>query len=151
MTNLEWYKQKIANMSIEEFAQMLANPDDMFDCNMCHLYIDNECRATSSEECFDGIARWLKSNYAPICHAEEKQETITKVHMMCSCGGEYFEEVNTELCIGYKHRCSQCGHVMTFERVYPYLNTDYDRSVVQNTTVRAKTIAETINPFEGDF
>lgn len=151
MTNLEWYKQKIANMSIEEFVQMLANPDDMFNCNVCHLYIDNECRATSSEECFDGIARWLKSNYAPTCHAEAKQETITKVHMMCSCGGEYFEEVNTELCKGYKHRCSQCGHVTTFERTYPYLNANYDKSVVQNTTAQSKTITETINPFEGDF
>ena len=151
MTNLEWYKKKIVNMSITEFAQMLANPDDMFNCNVCHLYIDNKCVAASSEECFDGIARWLKSNYAPTCHTEEKQETVTKVHMMCSCGGEYLEEVNTELCIGYKHRCSQCGHVMTFERAYPCLNTDYYKFIAQNSTLRAITTSQTTNPFEGDF
>lgn len=151
MTNLEWYKKKIANMSIEEFVQILANPDDMFDCNMCHLYIDNECRATSSEECFDGITRWLKSNYTPACHVEEKQETVTKVHMMCSCGGEYFPVTETECSTWIKHACTKCGHVMTFERAYPYLNKVYDQSVAQNIIAQAKIISQITNPFEGDF
>lgn len=115
MTNLEVLKLKIANMTAEELGQFIDNDR----CSYCAWYNSHEC---SNRYCASGITEWLTHQYVPTVKQVEKQKTVTEIHLMCSCGGEYFEEVNTELCTGYKHRCNQCGNVIYYyDDIYPRL------------------------------
>lgn len=115
MTNLEVLKLKIANMTAEELGQFIDNDR----CSYCAWYNSHEC---SNRFCASGITKWLTHQYVPTVKQVEKQKTVTEIHLMCSCGGEYFEEINTELCTGYKHRCNQCGNVIYYyDDIYPRL------------------------------
>ena len=115
MTNMEVFKLKIANMTAEELGQFMDNDR----CSYCAWYNSHEC---SNRSCTSGITEWLTHRHVPTVKQVEKQKTVTEIHLMCSCGGEYFEEINTELCTGYKHRCNQCGNVLYYyDDIYPRL------------------------------
>lgn len=114
MTNLEVLKLKIANMTAEELAEFLDNAG----CELCLWEIDGGC---TGKACAEGYAAYLKQKHIPTVKQIEKQKTITEIHLMCSCGGEYFEEIGMGLSTTYHHRCNQCGNVIDCSEGYPRL------------------------------
>lgn len=114
MTNLEVLKLKIANMTAEELGQFIDNDR----CSYCAWYNSHEC---SNRFCVSGITEWLTHQHSPTAQRVDKIRTITETHLMCSCGGEYFEEIGVGLSTAYHHRCNQCGNVIDCSEVYPRL------------------------------
>lgn len=114
MTNLEVLKLKIANMTAEELGELLNN----ITCELCEYNNSGKCNGHS---CVAGYTEYLKKAHTPTVQQVEKKRTITEIHLMCSCGGEYFEEIGMGLSTTRHHRCNQCGNVIDCSDGYPRL------------------------------
>lgn len=114
MTNLEVIKQKVAEMTAEELAKFM----DGAHCERCAWRDSHEC---DTRTCQSGYEEWLAHKHIPTVKRVEKQKTVTEIHLMCSCGGEYFEEIGMGLSTTYHHRCNRCGNVIDCNDGYPRL------------------------------
>ena len=118
MTNFDWYKKKIANMTLEQFAEMLANPDDWYQCDHCPY--NAKCNNGESCECKEGIAVWLMADRQPKPTLKRTPVKAERLELICDCGCQM--HYGGEAKYGYqKHTyvCPECGSVHIDGNVYP--------------------------------